>query len=504
MRNRFSMIPVFLFLSHFSLLLPGSFSFAQTVSASSVYYVDADNGNDSNTGYSDKTAWKTLAKINTTSFRPGDQVLLKSGSIFSGELHISSSGNAANKIVVSAYGKGNKPRIVGNDSSMAAITLFNAEYVEISNLHLINNGKERIARRSGIKVEIQDFGTAHQIILKNLDIADVNGSFIKNEGGGQGFLIKNGGAKISNFDGLLIEGCTIRRCERNAIIFSSQYWPRNNWHPNLNVIIRGNLIEEVPGDGIVPIGCDGALMEYNVVRNCPKTLPEGEAAAGIWPWSCDNTIVQFNEASDHKALWDAQGFDADYNCRNTLIQYNYSHHNEGGFLLICNAGNQQLPYNIGNIGTKAIYNLSINDGLRPQPARGKIFSPTIHIAGPVKNTTIANNILYVNKKPSQNIDRTLINSDSWDGFSDSTLIDGNIFFTEENSQFLFGESTSNFFEKNYYTGVIGNKPADENAKDALKAFGLEQCFNLLKENPFVHGAKIIDKEKMENYFKALK
>ena len=26
------------------------------------------------------------------------------------------------------------------------------------------------------------------------------------------------------------------------------------------------------------------------------------------------------------------------NCNNTIIQYNYSHDNEGGFLLICNTG----------------------------------------------------------------------------------------------------------------------------------------------------------------------
>ena len=57
-------------------------------------------------------------------------------------------------------------------------------------------------------------------------------------------------------------------------------------------MIRGNLIEEVPGDGIVPIGCDSTLIEYNVMRDCPDMLPDTEAAAGIWPWSCDNTLVQ--------------------------------------------------------------------------------------------------------------------------------------------------------------------------------------------------------------------
>lgn len=43
------------------------------------------------------------------------------------------------------------------------------------------------------------------------------------------------------------------------------------------------------------------MIEYNVMRDCPDMLPDTEAAAGIWPWSCDNTLVQFNEVSGHKA-----------------------------------------------------------------------------------------------------------------------------------------------------------------------------------------------------------
>lgn len=74
------------------------------------------------------------------------------------------------------------------------------------------------------------------------------------------------------------------------------------------------------------------------MRDCPDMLPDTEAAAGIWPWSCDNTLVQFNEVSGHKAPWDAQGFDSDWNCRGTVIQYNYSHDNYGGLVLVCNDG----------------------------------------------------------------------------------------------------------------------------------------------------------------------
>ncbi len=66
-------------------------------------------------------------------------------------------------------------------------------------------------------------------------------------------------------------------------------------------------------------GCDGALVEHNTMRDCARLGKEAGAAAGIWPWSCDNTVIQFNEVSDHKAPWDAQGFDSDWNCRGTVI-----------------------------------------------------------------------------------------------------------------------------------------------------------------------------------------
>jgi hypothetical protein len=37
--------------------------------------VDATNGNDSNNGLSETTAWKTIAKVNASRFNPGDQIL---------------------------------------------------------------------------------------------------------------------------------------------------------------------------------------------------------------------------------------------------------------------------------------------------------------------------------------------------------------------------------------------------------------------------------------------
>ncbi len=99
---------------------------------------------------------------------------------------------------------------------------------------------------------------------------------------------ENPGDKI-----LLKAGSRLARCEGNGVN-AGGYTRRSDWYPSQNVVIRHNLLEQIPGDGIVTIGCDGALVEHNIVRDCPRLLPQGEAAAGIWPWSSDNTVIQYN------------------------------------------------------------------------------------------------------------------------------------------------------------------------------------------------------------------
>ncbi len=243
---------------------------------------------------------------------------------------------------------------------------------------------------------------------------------------------------------------------------------RNNL---IEVVIRNNLIEEVPGDGIVPIACDGALVEHNTMRNCTRLLPEGDAAAGIWPWACDNTVIQFNEVSDHKAPWDAQGFDSDWDCRNTIIQYNYSHDNEGGFLLVCNNGG--APANIGvNDSTIVRYNVSYNDGIRPRPtARNGYFSPTFHISGPVKGTKIYNNVIYVPEKPRPDVDRTMIKMDNWGGpWPEDTWFANNIFYVVGDTRYDWGESRNHVFEHNLYRGNHVDGPEDAHAITADPLF----------------------------------
>ena len=470
------------------------------------YYVNNIEGDDGNEGTLPQRAWKSLKKVNETIFKPGDRILFAANSRYAGQLKPQGCGalidGEIHRIVIDMYGEGKKPRIDARGKYESALYLYNVEYWQVCNLEITNMGAERQAGRMGVYVHINNFGTANHIHLKNLFVHDVNGSLVKKKGAGHGISWRNEGAeKKSRFDGLLIEDCHLIRCERNGIM-GRGYWERDKiWHPSLNVVVRNNLLEEIPGDGIVPIGCDGALIEHNVMRNCTRLLPEGDAAAGIWPWGCDNTIIQFNEVSDHKAPWDAQGFDSDWDCRNTIIQYNYSHDNEGGFLLICNNGGAREPVAI-NTGTIVRYNISVNDGLR---AIGKHagFSPCFHISGPVKNTRIYNNIIYVPQKPDLKIDRTMIKMDNWGGpWPEDTYFANNIFYVEGATHYDWGESINHIFEHNLYYGKHENAPDGKNAvtKDPLfvspesASAGFETLsgFMLQKDSPCINAGIRID------------
>ncbi|MBN9381116.1 MAG: beta-galactosidase [Chitinophagaceae bacterium] len=431
------------------------------------FYIDAINGDDHHTGLSPAGAWRTLEQVNKHVFQPGERLLFKAGATYEGQLSIKDGGRGVpvgRPVIIDSFGSGYKPRIAAGGMFDAAIDVSNTEFLEVRNLDVSNYGAERKPHRTGILVHIKDFGTARSIHLKNIDVHHVNGSLVKKEGGGAGIVFQNEGQAVpSRFDDISVENCTVKDCERNGILING-YWKRASWFPNLRVVIRKNLLDGVPGDGIVPTGCDSALIEGNVMRNCPRMLPEGEAAAGIWPWSCDNTLVQYNEVSDHKAPWDGQGFDADWNCRNTVIRYNYSHDNEGGFLLVCNDGSAAPPNSCGNTGAIVHGNISVNDGGR-RKGRHAGFSPVFHIAGPAVNTRIYNNIIYTPRKV-EGQDSTLIEFSNWHGYADSTFFDDNVFYANGAGagDYVLSKSNHVWFNNNHYFDHHVDRPRDPQAE----------------------------------------
>src|SRR6266540_395656 len=285
------------------------------------YYFDAEKGNDKNPGTNPDQPFKSLSIIKNLALKPGDSILLKSGVVFTEQFYISCKGDSAKPIVLGKYGGEAKPHIKADGLHMEAVHIFNSEYVVVRDLEISNKGKEPIDGLNGLLVELYNYGTAKSITIDNLFVHDVYGVLVREKKGGDNAIQlknlrdNNADSISSRFDGVLVQNCFIKDCQRNGIMMWGN-WIRKNWNPNLHVVIRHNILEGVPGDGIVPAACESPLVEYNIMRKCPSTLPPSEACDGIWPWSCDNAVIQFNIVSDHKSQVDGYGFDSDWNSAN--------------------------------------------------------------------------------------------------------------------------------------------------------------------------------------------
>lgn len=389
------------------LLLAGQLIVASASVYAATYYVDSRHGNDSNSGISPSSSWKTLQKVNDGRFSPGDQILLRCGSRWEGQLAMSSSGTDGAPIVIDRYGKGPLPRIDGQGKVEDVVRLVNVEEVEVRHLEITNHGALQKLRR-GVMIAVVNYGTAHHILVSDLYIHDVNGTNERKENGGILFQII--GDKVpSRFDGLTIERNIVWKVDRSAIVGQSTESSRTKWYPSVHVVIRDNYAEDIGGDGIVPWTTDGALIEHNVVLHCNQRA--GSYNAGIWPWSTDNSLFQLNEAAYTHTTLDGEGFDSDFNSRNTHFLYNYSHDNEGGFMLICTPVKRNPQENVGNTGTVIQYNISRNDHAR-------IFN----LSG-ADQTTVENNAIYV--APQDDVQVLLISK--WDGWSKGAIFRANTF-----------------------------------------------------------------------------
>jgi hypothetical protein len=420
------------------------------------YYVDAVAGDDTKSGTSPGAAWKTLYKVNSTTFQPGDSILLKSGCAWDGQLWPKGSGASGRPIRLGRYGQGAKPLIRGMGAVEDAVLLKNEEYWVLEDLEVTNSGPAK-AQRRGVHLAAEDFGDVHGLVVRRLTIHDVTGIDSSKQNGGLTYT-SIGDKKPSRFVDLQIEDNIVYHTDRNGISGWSDRWERSKWYPSLGVAVRGNQLRDIGGDGMMIVATDGALIEHNVVADANQRS-EGYNIA-IWTWSADNSVIQFNEAYGTKGQRDGEGFDSDWNSRNTLIQYNYSHDNEGGFILICNEGGHSPSENAGNTGTVVRYNISQNDGHRG-----------ITFAGPVQDTLIYNNTIYIGA--GLEVDAVLFSD--WNGWATNTSFLNNIFYAVGTARIGhaisradngahtsapgLGDSRDNKFDSNVYFGSI-NAPED--------------------------------------------
>lgn len=431
---------------------------AQNLISKSKYYVDSEYGNDDYSGKSQKLAWKSLRKVNTQTFTPGDRVAFKRGGKWKGQLLPKGSGTKESPIVFTAYGKGDLPAIAAEGQFKDAILLKNISNIALENLDISNYDASVKAQKTGptgVRILAENIGTISNIRLSNLYVHDINGDNKKGSNEGNGIFWDCQGPKPSNIENLLIENCKVVKVDRNGIRGNGTFAFRDQWFPNKNLIIRGCTLEDIGGDGIVVKAFDGSLVEHNklfYIRTRAK-----DNAVGIWPHSSDNTIIQYNEVAFTKNLdWsnDGQSFDIDGNCNNTIIQNNYSHDNDGGFMLvISDAINAKSKMTTNSIIRN---NLSINDGNK----RKRLFN----FALVTDDTQISNNIFYNSGQDSVRME--LIDIEH--GVPKNVVLEGNIFAYQGLATGVFAKSAKQYaaltWTGNVFKGNISGKDQLLNVK----------------------------------------
>ena len=397
------------------------------------YYIDSHDGDDTNTGKSPDSAWKTLHKASSWNYKAGDTLLLKRGHTYLGTLALSGiTGSRKNPFDVDSFGSGSLPHI---DASgyLAGISIKDSKYLNIHNLEISSDAGTLVdqaarTKRYGVLIEANSPGEYSHIRLINLQIHDIFANDkVPSDGRnltsnkGMGIATFSNGTNKATLSFISIKDCTIKRTGFTGIAIHDRSHLGINQYSTKEIEIVNNILKEIGGPGMNMDNTKNVLVRSNTVDGSgssadPRMHGRG---SGIWPWTSNNVLIEYNKFMHARGKMDSCGAHIDFNNKNVVIQYNLSLDNEGGFIEI-----------LGNTYNSCYrYNVSINDGSRVKGVNGARQDGHIlwlsnytgkngQKLGPY-NTYIYNNTIFVDK--NQRADFHIM--DTAEGF----LIANNIF-----------------------------------------------------------------------------
>lgn len=325
------------------------------------YYVDSQSGNDQWAGTSTATAWRTISKVNTSSFAPGDQVLFRRGRLWREQLTVPSSGSQASPITFGAYGTGPNPvfsganlvagwqSIGGNAWRATLATQPSAVFLDGTRgvdrgwqgglqiegdwywssgfLHVYSSqdpdtgysapGIEAAVRASGV------LSRRSHVIIQDLETRHATG----------------GGVYAKADNGLTLTGITIRRIyahDNSTTGISALNLHSDAQHPLTNVHIEACSSLRNGYHGIAM----GGDVRNSTIRNntVSDNGHEGTGWHGISTWGPSSTVrpsgitIEGNNVSGTRigpGSTEGTGIQADNNSAQITMRYNYVHDNEG-------------------------------------------------------------------------------------------------------------------------------------------------------------------------------
>jgi hypothetical protein len=412
--------------------------FLPATSIALTYYV-SPTGKNTNSGTSVSSPWQTITQINKKNFI-GDTILFQGGNTFSGSIGFTSVdvGTPTKPIVVGSYGTGLATISSGNSYG---ISIYNTAGFKIKNLIFKGSGRT-INTQSGILIYMDKALTRLPYI--KIDSVEVYG--YRNSG-----ISIGSWNQASGFDDVSV---TNSLSHDNGSAGISTYAQVNYVHKNLYVAY--NKVYNNPGipenttgnsgSGIVLGNVDGAVIEYCTSYNNGWLHSNSYGGPnGIWAYASNNVTIQFNESHHNKTgnTRDGGGFDFDGGCTNSIMQYNYSHDNDGAGYLMANYDGAPLMKNI-----IVRYNISENDGRKNDYGAIHISAPGSHVG--FQMLEIYNNTVYLTTNLTGNKSKAFfIRSGKLSGVN----IRNNIFQTTGGIQLVSVGSTSgcNFQGNNFWS-----------------------------------------------------
>lgn len=313
------------------------------------YFVDCAHGDDTAPGTSPLRPWRSLARVSSATFGPGDHLWFRRGTSCDGTLAPKGSGTVARPITVGAYGWGAKPRISAH-GALAAVLLRDVQGWELRDLDVSNLGATppgQTELRIGIYVLLEDYGIGHHYRVENVDVHDVNGCDCRNpwtKDVSGGIIFKAGGTVTpTGYDDILVRRNTIKHVDRQGVTTSSD-WERRAQYPNgrgttyvpmTRVRIVDNYAEDLGGDGMGVYNGRDALIAGNIVHRWAVRAPSYTAAMGSF--NTDGAIIRGNEVTGGQGTGaiPSAAFMLEHANLDTVFEYNYSSGNKGGAFIVC-------------------------------------------------------------------------------------------------------------------------------------------------------------------------
>ncbi|NLC17509.1 MAG: DNRLRE domain-containing protein [Clostridiales bacterium] len=335
------------------------------------YYFDSSSASSYEDG-SIEHPYKDISRISLMTFGPGDRVLLKRGTAYSGTLFVQNSrGKKDDIIYFGSYGEGSRPKINGNDIDGGGVLhIYNCEYITVEGYELFDTGVVEKDKR-GVLIEGDNAGILSGITVRNMYIHHIKGytdsanngmSTDSKSTGGIQVWVRNADITPTRFDSLTIEKNIINNVDNAGIATwhtrstqvsiqpGTQGW-ENIAYTNLR--IAENVISNVGKNAIVIRSAEGGVVEYNTVYETALRCISGNQ---IFTRDCRGTVIQYNEGFLNRMLPDSTGvfrdgsmLDPDLRSPNTIWQYNYSHDNAFGLMTTCtdvNDDNIIVRYNV--------------------------------------------------------------------------------------------------------------------------------------------------------------